>query len=88
MSTFVLRLVIAALLAVGAFSVGLLALESITMYDPAYPDWRRVLQAPIAAAAVIAFALAAYRVRSRKPSAHIAASGCVLTSAFGVAAFS
>jgi len=36
----------------------------------------------------LAFAVAAWRVPTRRPSVHLAAGGCVLTAAFGVAAFS
>jgi hypothetical protein len=88
LSLFAIRVAMPALLGAVAVGLAVLALASITAHGAGYPDWRRIVQAPIAAAAVLAFGLAAYRVRARKPSAHIAAGGCVLTSAFGVAAFS
>ena len=76
------------LLALVAVLIGASAFASIATHDAAYPDWRRVVQAPLAAAAVLAFAVAAWRVPTRRPSVHLAAGGCLLTAAFGVAAFS
>jgi len=80
--------IIAVVLGLAAVLIGVSALASITAHGAAYPDWRRVVQAPFAVAAVLAFAVAAWRVPARRPSVHLAAGGCVLTAAFGVAAFS
>jgi hypothetical protein len=87
-STFALRVAIAVFLGLVAALIGAFELGAITASDPAYPEWRRVIQVPFAVAAMLAFGVASWRVRTRRPSVHLAAGGCVLTAAFGVAAFS
>jgi len=82
----VVRVAVAVLLVVGACVVGVLAWASIA--DPAYPQWRRFVQALVAAPAVLAFLVSAWRLKRRQPTVHLAAGGCVCTTGFAVAAFS
>src|ERR671917_300953 len=54
-------------LVLAALAVAVVAAASITAFDPAYADWRRIAQGFAAAGAVVTAALAAWHVTRRGP---------------------